>query len=243
LAAGDENSAVSGPLRRAEPPQTSWLSLVQRGSIWLGRRAGRAASAAHARWLRGRARERLASHPEPRRLCFGSGAAPIPGWLNLDLAAGADVRLDLRFGVPLPDRSVERIYSEHVIEHFTLEEGLTILRECHRLLTATGVLRLATPDLSGLIRLYGEARWRPEGNRHWPELGNVDTAVHLVNCAFHNWGHRYLYDFDELERRLREAGFARVRRCQIGESAHADLRGLETRAESDLVVEASTMET
>ena len=184
---------------------------------------------------------RLAEWPPPRKLCLGSGAAPIEGWMNVDLAGGADVRLDLRFGLPLPDGSVERIYSEHAIEHFTLEEGQSLLRECRRVLRPGGVLRVATPDLSAVFRAYEQASWQRQSHPHWPDLDQIDSAVRFVNCAFHSWGHQYLYDFDELARRLRAAGFSTIRRCVIGESEHADLRLLETRPESDLIVEATVL--
>ena len=42
----------------------------------------------------------------------------------------------------------------------------------------------------------------------------------------------------ELERRMREAGFTEITRCAYGESAHAELRGLETRPDSMLILEA-----
>jgi hypothetical protein len=52
------------------------------------------------------------------------------------------------------------------------------------------------------------------------------------------WGHRYLYDFEELRLRLDAAGFDDIRRMSIGASDDAALRHLETRADSRLVVEA-----
>src|SRR5205814_9048227 len=64
-----------------------------------------------------RARRRLA-RGGPIRLCLGSGRAPIPQWVNIDLHLKADVVLDLAYGIPLPAASVETIYSEHLIEHF-----------------------------------------------------------------------------------------------------------------------------
>jgi predicted SAM-dependent methyltransferase len=229
----------STPLRSVAPPPRGPFWLVHRGGGWLPRQAAGAATRAHAPWLRRRAGKTLARWPAPRPLCLGSGAAPLPGWLNVDLTGAADVHLDLRFGIPLPDGSVERVYSEHVIEHFSLDEGRALFRECRRLLSRDGVLRLATPDLAALLRVYGDRPWQhPPENPQWPELAEVDSAVQFLNCSFHNWGHQYLYDFDELERRLAQAGFVDVRRCDLGQSDHGDLRGLETRRESDLIVEA-----
>jgi predicted SAM-dependent methyltransferase len=59
----------------------------------------------------------------------------------------------------------------------------------------------------------------------------------MMNVAFRWWGHQYLYDGEELERRVREAGFTTVRRCALRESTVPELAGLETRPDSRLVVE------
>ena len=51
------------------------------------------------------------------RLNLGSGGRARPGWMNLDLDRGGELRLDLRRPLPLPDASCAEIYSEHVLEH------------------------------------------------------------------------------------------------------------------------------
>ena len=48
----------------------------------------------------------------------------------------------------------------------------------------------------------------------------------------------YRNDRAEIELRLHEAGFTTTRRCEIGRSVRDALRGLETRADSTLIVEA-----
>lgn len=215
----------------------------------LGRRAGRvsrrlcdraaglwqqACAAARKR----RAARVLQRRPAPLQLCLGSGAAPIAGWINVDRDARADLRLDVRFGLPLPDASVSLVYSEHLLEHLTLDEGVMLFRECRRLLAKDGVLRIATPDLAAIVAAFlGD--WRDQDWLRWPEYGWVDTRVRALNQAFHGWGHRYLYDEAELTLRLREAGFDRIARCALGESARPELAGLETRRDSSLIVEAS----
>ncbi len=187
--------------------------------------------------LRHAARRTLADVSPPRRLCLGSGRAPIPGWVNIDIEPPADVLLDLRYGIPAPAASIQLIYSEHVVEHLDLEEALALFRECRRVLHPSGVIRIATPDLADIIRDY-ESNWRRHAWVNWPEYGWIDSGVRMVNQGMRGWGHRYLYDFPELRRRLLEAGFAYVERRGIGESSDPDLAGLETREDSSLVVEA-----
>jgi len=190
-----------------------------------------------ARLFKMRARSRLA-RGGPIRLCLGSGRAPIPQWVNIDLHLKADVVLDLAYGIPLPAASVESIYSEHLIEHFSLEDGLRLMGECRRILAPDGILRIATPDLAALVEDYAHT-WRTHDWVNWPEHRWIDSGARMLNQAFRGWGHLYLYDFQDLSTRLAAAGFRDVRRCALGESEHAHLRGLETRADSGLVVEAS----
>ncbi len=43
----------------------------------------------------------------------------------------------------------------------------------------------------------------------------------------HAWGHRFIYDREELTAKLQLAGFEHVNECVPGESDHAALRSLE----------------
>jgi hypothetical protein len=59
----------------------------------------------------------------------------------------------------------------------------------------------------------------------------------MVNIAFIEWGHQYLYNEEELER-LKEAGFQTVYRPKFKKSKYPDLRNLQTRKEVRLILEA-----
>ena len=200
-----------------------------RGAHWLHR--------AYAWTLHRQAARRLARTSPPYRLCLGSGRAPIPAWTNVDLYFNADVQLDLRSGIPIPDRSASLIYSEHLIEHLPLEDAMTLFAECFRVLSESGVMRIATPDLGDIVKDY-QSNWRRHSWVNWPQYEWVDSGGRMLNTAARGWGHQYLYDLEELRLRLEQAGFRTIERCQIGESPERDLRGLETRADSTLVVEA-----
>jgi predicted SAM-dependent methyltransferase len=60
----------------------------------------------------------------------------------------------------------------------------------------------------------------------------------MINIAFRWWGHEHLYNREELERALREAGFSKFKFPEHGQSDLDDLRGLETRQDSKLIAEA-----
>lgn len=59
--------------------------------------------------------------------------------------------------IPLPDASVEEIFSSHMLEHVHREMVLPTLREWHRLLQPGGLLHLETPDLEYCVRTWLEA--------------------------------------------------------------------------------------
>lgn len=191
----------------------------------------------------GRARRLRALPKRDLKLHLGCGTVRFEGWINIDLASRAreletppDLNLDVRMRLPFPDGSARLIYHEHLMEHLTIDEGRQCLRDWFRLLQPGGVLRIATPDLEYLVERY-RGNWREQAWLGQPEYAFIQTRAEMMNVAFRWWDHRYLYDGEELERRMREAGFDPARRCTLGQSPLPELARLETRADSRLIVE------
>lgn len=177
--------------------------------------------------------------PDGARIQLGCGPNRFEGWINVDVDRRyrPDVVHDLRLGLPARPGSAELIYSEHVLEHLTLAEGTRLLRDCRRALRHGGVMRIAMPDLRSLVDHYLKD-WR---NQAWlceRAYREIDSAARMLNYALREWGHKYVYDSDDLEMRLRAAGFAEVHRRAWRESPHAELCNRETREDSTLIVEA-----
>jgi predicted SAM-dependent methyltransferase len=169
----------------------------------------------------------------------------LDGWLNSDLISG-DLYLDLERPLPLPDASFAYVFGEHVIEHLPDRAGERLLAEIHRVLRPGGVLRLTTPDLRKIIALY-EDRNPVIGRDEYAEFLTRETgrphdrACQLFNDYMRLWGHRWIYDEEDLSARLLGAGFARVERHETGESPHGPLRGLERHGGADWVNKAEAM--
>jgi predicted SAM-dependent methyltransferase len=195
-------------------------------------------SRAYSKRLRA-ARTILAQSPRPLKLNLGSGDIFFAGWVNVDLddLRRANLIWNLTDRFPLSDSSCSLIYSEHVIEHFSVEDGLKIFRECRRLLVPGGVLRVAMPSLEYCVEWYAKDSWRPDFQR-WEELRGVKTRCEALNVAMRWWGHLWLYDREELHRRLGEAGFNQFRDVEWGKSPVQELCNRETRVETLLIVEA-----
>lgn len=177
----------------------------------------------------------------PIKVNVGCGHEPFQGWANLDLESdsGADIIWDVRDGLPFQDDSCACIYCEHFLEHLPVQDGVRFLAECHRSLQKGGVARIAMPSAEQLVRHYHENTWAEQ-----PWLAKygytwIKTRAEYINICFREWGHQWLYDFEELERRLREAGFDRIKKVDWGESEHPELKNRETRNETLLIYEAT----
>jgi len=150
----------------------------------------------------------------PVRLELGGGRRK-PGWLAVDLFSDqADLQLDLRRPLPLPDRSVEAIYCEHVLEHFDYPGPLgRLLAECRRVLKADGEMLVSVPDGGKACQLYVRTPEEFYAGKFWGP-----SAGHWAACPMDelNWlqrmggQHRFMFDRDSLLIRLREAGFTDV---------------------------------
>ncbi len=161
----------------------------------------------------------LADSPEPR-LHLGSGGQLLSGWLNVDsdVDDGA-VYLNASRRLPFSDGTFAMVMSEHMIEHMRPAEVQGLLAECRRVLRGGGTLRISTPDARGVMSLLDHpedgAEYARLVDRHLPR-DFPRTSLGVVNYAFTGWGHVFLYDEDELQRRLLAAGFTEVRRVSVG---------------------------
>ena len=106
-----------------------------------------------------------------RRVHLGCGPRILKGWINIDLVYEPfddylqyytnthyppEIRgkqydfypLDIaKFGIPLPDDSVDIVFHEDFIEHLTQRSQIIVLAESLRILKKGGVHRISTPDL------------------------------------------------------------------------------------------------
>ncbi len=174
-----------------------------------------------------------------RKLQIGAGSVNYPGWLNTDIEpSGEQVYLDATKPFPLPDGSIQYIFGEHVIEHLSYEDGLAMLRECHRVLASGGKIRLATPNLLKYLALFQNPKTE-EINRYlegklkwhgWPPTAHPESEI--LNLELHSFGHQFVYDPATLSDSLAQAGFEHIAQFAPGESDDPQLRGVEARHEN-----------
>ena len=120
-----------------------------------------------------------------------------------------------------------------MIEHLRYPEGLHCLRRVPPRPEAGGRVRLATPSLTRLARLYGDdltdlqrryIRWATDS---FVEHANGYQPGFVVNNFFRSWGHEFIYDEQTLRHALEAVGFVDIEEWPIGESGEPQLEGLE----------------
>ncbi|MGQ9472613.1 MAG: glycosyltransferase [Candidatus Caldatribacteriaceae bacterium] len=170
------------------------------------------------------------------KLHIGCGERKLSGFVNIDKDGDPDLKIDVRYGLPFPNESVDFIFAEHFIEHLTRDEGILFLREAYRVLKRGGICRLATPNLATQTENYINDTWREAEWIHRFGYEWIPNRCVMFNIALREWGHQYLYDFEDLEMVGNLAGFLICEKKGVGESNVPYLQNLEHRSGS-LVVE------
>ncbi|MBN2144902.1 MAG: methyltransferase domain-containing protein [Candidatus Aureabacteria bacterium] len=89
-------------------------------------------------------------------LNLGCGNRFHPDWVNVSFfSKGKEVLAhDLKKGIPFPSETFDFVYHSHLLEHFSKKEAFSFLIECCRVLKPGGMIRIATPDLEALAKVY-----------------------------------------------------------------------------------------
>lgn len=172
-------------------------------------------------------------------LNVGCGTYPLPGFFNIDydFHPGVDLFWDIRRALPIADRSIGGVFTEHCLEHLSLDNARFAISEFRRVLIPGSVARIVVPDGEIYLRAYAESQPLPyaSGDR----ASGLYSPIVSVNRIFRGSGHLFIYDFDMMAKVLTEAGFHDVtkERFQTGRDPML-LVDRQGRAVESLYVEA-----
>lgn len=175
----------------------------------------------------------------PRRLNWGCGTEPEPGWINSDIKDDPSVEIscDILEGLPLETGSIEYAVSIHALPELPYPDQVPALMELRRVLAPGGVLRLSLPDLDRGIRAYLDR------DRDYFLIPDEDArslgSKLIVQMLWYGYS-KTLFTHDFIAELLEKAGFAEVRRCAFKEtgSPFPEIVELDNRPEESLFVEA-----
>lgn len=137
--------------------------------------------------------------------------------------------------LPLPDASVEVLYSSHMLEHLDRAAANAFLKEVNRVLRPGGLVRLAVPDLRLQLQHYLESKDADAFVRatYLAEERGTRLADRLRLLLIGARNHQWMYDGSSLCRLLRSSGFAEVEVVPAGTSSISDAAPLDLHERED----------
>ena len=153
----------------------------------------------------------LVSTRAPICLDLGGAESGSGEWTTVDMTKECDIFWDLRNTIPLPANSVSKIYSSHLFEHLTYQQGQKLLQESLRLLKPGGTFLICVPNARMYIESYLGLRDLPEDCFGYLPAFNNTTSIDAINyVAYMSGEHKYMFDQENLLHLLRSAGLTDV---------------------------------
>ena len=174
-----------------------------------------------------------------RRLNWGCGTDPDPGWINSDIkdGPGIDLTCDILQGLPLEDGSIDYAVSIHALPELHFEALVPALRELRRVLRDDGVLRLGLPNLLNAVDAYRQ------GDRGYfliPDDAMASLGGKLITQLVWYGYSRTMFVPEFVAELLSKAGFREVREVALGEtqSPFPEIVELDNRPRESFFIEA-----
>ncbi len=175
---------------------------------------------------------------QTKKLQIGCQDHPMPDWLNADIEPKSidTILMDATTTFPLPNDTFDYVFSEHMIEHVSLEGGDKMIQECYRVMKKGGKIRIVTPDLAFLIELYQKEKTQVQedylkfSNKYFTKYERPLWDTMVINNFVRDWGHQFIHDEKSLKYLLEKAGFKNFKREKVYESSDPVFQNLEKHA-------------
>jgi len=123
---------------------------------------------------------------------------------------------------PFEDKSIEVIYTSHMLEHLSQSNVENVLKEARRVLQPGGIIRIAVPDLRIIMEDYfqsGDANLCMERLMVQPQpINTLKQKLKLLLVGYRH--HQWMYDGNSISKMLVIHGFKDV---EIMEKGHTKI--------------------
>jgi SAM-dependent methyltransferase len=145
---------------------------------------------------------------------------------------------DIVKGLPVVEHSASGCYASHVLEHLSLNDMRTALRNTAKILKPGGIFRMVVPDLLERARIYitSAAEGDPLASHKFLQSSYLglerrpQNPFQFLRLAFGNSHHLWMWDEYSLAAELLAAGFHKIRRCELGDSPDPMFNHVEQRS-------------
>ena len=139
---------------------------------------------------------------------------------------------DIVRGLPVAEGSCRAVYCSHVLEHLSLDEFRSALRNTRTLLQGGAIFRLVMPDLEECVKVYTSSQDADAAIRFMSSSGlgteaRPRSARTLLSALFGHARHHWLWDFKAARLELERSGFREVRRAHYGDSSESRFADVE----------------
>lgn len=178
-----------------------------------------------------------------KALQLGCGKNMLSNWLNTDVAPwyGATF-MDATQPFPIPDRSFNFVFAEHLFETLAPTSLENTLHECYRILADNGKIRIVVYSCENIVmnilqKPYSDdfaayINWSSAWyGKDWTDSNlaqsNYWSGSLALSSFMRRMGTSIMYDTPTLTRMLIKSGFTDIQKRSIGYSPFKELSGIE----------------
>ena len=143
---------------------------------------------------------------------------------------------DIIKGLPIRDNSVDGTYCSHTLEHMSLEDFRTALKNTYKIMKSGAIFRCVVPDLEWAARTYIDELSNGDKSASIGFINNTLLGIKqrprgikgFVSSFFGNSHHLWMWDHKSLSLELENAGFREVRECKFNDSEDMMFKHVES---------------
>lgn len=163
--------------------------------------------------------------------------------------------VDIRKKFPYLDNSFDFIYCSQVIEHLQKHDLIKLIEECLRVLKPGGIIRILTPDLEKIIKLYSSHDLNTFKENDFLESKNLCDHFNAIFYPrshvftdkrtfttrildFLPEQHKYIYDFNTISEMFQKAGYENIKSVETKDTVFPDAKILDKAQDVSILLEA-----